>query len=133
MLKTLASRLACPACFADGQLKAHSFAETAEGQIRDGVLVCDHCRAWYPIDDRLLELVTESLIDRGGLAAFSKRWQNRLQALGLQSLRWAENESPADVMCVAAQLSSAAPTGMPPTVSRITSTMPARHFDRPTT
>jgi ubiquinone/menaquinone biosynthesis C-methylase UbiE/uncharacterized protein YbaR (Trm112 family) len=104
MLKDLVPRLACPACTDGGQLKSHAFVETSDGHIRDGVLVCSSCRAWYPIDDRLLELVTGALVDRPGLAAFSNRWRDRLQALGLQLSESKAIENLSDDPDVAAQL-----------------------------
>jgi SAM-dependent methyltransferase/uncharacterized protein YbaR (Trm112 family) len=85
MLSDLVQRLACPECRVDGHLAAHAFAHASQDRIKDGVLVCCDCRAWYPIDDELLELVPRPLMDGSGMARFCARWRSKLDGLGLRS------------------------------------------------
>jgi len=56
--------------------------ETA-GAVRDGVLVCDRCGAWYPIDDHLLDLEPRVLQDESDRAAFCSRFKSELEKIGL--------------------------------------------------
>jgi len=83
MLKSLICKLACPACMqTEAPLIARVFAEAAGGHIRDGILRCSACGAWYPIEDELLELVPAALIDDQDLRAFVQKFSDRLIACG---------------------------------------------------
>ena len=67
MLKALAPMLVCPTCLKlDGIFDAPRFyrGSICESHIRqNGVLICEDCHAWYPIEDDLLELMETSLLD----------------------------------------------------------------------
>jgi ubiquinone/menaquinone biosynthesis C-methylase UbiE/uncharacterized protein YbaR (Trm112 family) len=83
MLSALPQRLICPSCREPGSnLHAHAFTEGLEGHIRDGVLVCDRCREWYPIGDDVLELVRPNLLYPDDAAAFQRRFAGELAAIG---------------------------------------------------
>jgi SAM-dependent methyltransferase/uncharacterized protein YbaR (Trm112 family) len=84
MFHDLVSRLKCAVCCADGRLRSHVFTAGENGHIRDGVLTCVGCNAWYPVEDELLELVAAELVDRDGLACFCQRWRSQLASLGLR-------------------------------------------------
>jgi len=56
--------------------------ETA-GAVCDGVLVCDRCGAWYPIDDHVLDLEPRGLQDESDWAAFCSRFKAELEKIGL--------------------------------------------------
>jgi len=84
MLKTLVPKLACPSCRrAEAVLAAETFTEGSQGHIRDGVLACQLCRAWYPIEDDLLELVDRTLLEAKDHASFCARFQAHIQRHGL--------------------------------------------------
>jgi ubiquinone/menaquinone biosynthesis C-methylase UbiE/uncharacterized protein YbaR (Trm112 family) len=61
-------KLICPAC-GHFPFEIHGFCYYSSEIIKDGVLVCKNCGLWFPIIDRLLELVVQNLAD---LSA----WQN---------------------------------------------------------
>jgi ubiquinone/menaquinone biosynthesis C-methylase UbiE/uncharacterized protein YbaR (Trm112 family) len=85
MLKSLASKLVCPACKNLLEpLVPHVFNEGVDDHIRDGILLCSGCRAWYPIEDELLELVPAPLLDRAGVAAFVEKFADQFLARGVQ-------------------------------------------------
>ena len=76
----LVERLACPCCRDErSPLNAIPFLENGKA-IVDGVLVCPACRAWYPIQDALLELVVPPLLDLAGLAPFLHAYAKELAA-----------------------------------------------------
>ena len=62
--------LRCPACADNGASMTPKFlSTTADGHIRDGLLRCDGCDAWYPILDEVLELVPAVLIEEATVAS----------------------------------------------------------------
>ena len=61
LIRDVAALLRCPACGA-GSLQCAAIREGAADGILDGVLWCSRCRAWYAVEDGLLELLA------GGLA-----------------------------------------------------------------
>src|SRR6202011_6297632 len=77
MLSSLARKLRCPACWRqDGGLVLQVFrASDTAGAVRDGVLVCELCSAWYSIDDHLLDLEPLALQDESDRAAFASRFK----------------------------------------------------------
>jgi ubiquinone/menaquinone biosynthesis C-methylase UbiE/uncharacterized protein YbaR (Trm112 family) len=85
MLSSLALKLRCPTCWRqDGGLVLHVFrAGDAAGAVRDGVLVCELCGAWYSIDDHLLDLETLALQDESDRAAFASRFKVDLEKIGI--------------------------------------------------
>jgi ubiquinone/menaquinone biosynthesis C-methylase UbiE/uncharacterized protein YbaR (Trm112 family) len=83
MLGALAQRLICPSCKErSSNLRAHTFAEGSNGHIRDGVLVCDTCHEWYPIDDDVLEFVPPDLLYHDDALVFQQRFISQLAAIG---------------------------------------------------
>ena len=82
MHRDIVSKLLCPACRTDRQLlELHAFREKGN-VILDGVLKCPACRACYPVQDGLLELVVPELLDREGMEAFVRQWEREFgQAL----------------------------------------------------
>src|SRR5712692_333938 len=86
MLRSIRSKLQCPTCWRqDAELALSVFraSETA-GAVRDGVLVCNLCGAWYPIDDHLLDLAPSGLQDESDLATFCSRFQAEVGKIGLR-------------------------------------------------
>lgn len=85
MLKSLTPKLACPTCRDPNiQLELHVFNEGADNHVRDGLLVCSGCRAWYPIEDELLELVVARFLDRDDLSSFVERFADQFAAAGVR-------------------------------------------------
>jgi ubiquinone/menaquinone biosynthesis C-methylase UbiE/uncharacterized protein YbaR (Trm112 family) len=83
MLSALPQRLICPCCKdLASSLRAHTFTGGTAGHIRDGVLVCDACREWYPIGNDILELVRPDLLYPGDAGAFQQRFAMELAAIG---------------------------------------------------
>jgi ubiquinone/menaquinone biosynthesis C-methylase UbiE/uncharacterized protein YbaR (Trm112 family) len=66
-------------------LTAHVFAEGTAGHIQDGVLTCEGCQAWYPIEGDLLELVESSLLDPRDHVRFCARFKRQIEDLKLSS------------------------------------------------
>jgi SAM-dependent methyltransferase len=49
------------------------------------VLVCDECKAWYPIETDVLELVPPQLFECGAFRDFQDRFSLELKTLGLET------------------------------------------------
>jgi SAM-dependent methyltransferase/uncharacterized protein YbaR (Trm112 family) len=81
MLKTLIQRVRCPAC--QGALRDHVFVDGAEGHIHDGVLQCQDCNRWYPIDEDVLILTVPELQNPVRYRAFCGPFQQEMASLGL--------------------------------------------------
>jgi len=81
VLRSLLPKLRCPACYQG--LSEHVFADGALGHIRDGVLTCASCGAWYPIEDDVLSLVVPELRDADSYKSFCSRRRREIRALGL--------------------------------------------------
>jgi SAM-dependent methyltransferase len=64
-------------------LRAVDFSDDGRFEIRNGVVVCGSCPAWYPIEDELLELLAGALAYRDDRRHFWDRHSGRLTALGL--------------------------------------------------
>jgi SAM-dependent methyltransferase/uncharacterized protein YbaR (Trm112 family) len=87
MLKSLQPKLCCPTCRRpDAGLALHVFADGVDGHARDGVLACERCRAWYPIENYVLELVPSTLFDPATVSEFSTKFGRELRALGIDQL-----------------------------------------------
>ncbi len=84
MLKALVSRLICPTCLdLDKDLTAQIFTDGTDGHIHDGVLICQDCHTWYPIEEGVLELVKSSMLEPNDNARFCARFTQQLSTLGL--------------------------------------------------
>lgn len=83
MLKSLVPKLLCPVCRSGAPLTTHVFTEGDRDRVRDGALVCGACRAWYPVEDGLLELVVPPLLDLQDLERFQSRFRRQLDDLHL--------------------------------------------------
>lgn len=82
MLPDVPQLLICPACRdAHSALRVHPFADSSEGHIKDGVVLCGTCGEWYPIADDILELVPRALLYEDDLRAFSARYSGELKAV----------------------------------------------------
>lgn len=82
MLKNLIDILLCPAC-ASSQLELHEFEVSSSDAVRDGVVRCAACNAWYPIEEALLEFLTGDLAYREDRSRFWAKHEPKLSALGL--------------------------------------------------
>ena len=77
--------LRCPSCHSE--LRGESF-PPSEGQpeeIREGVLRCEHCALWFPVQDGVVDLLTGELGYPDALEAFWTKHEAELTALGLSS------------------------------------------------
>jgi uncharacterized protein YbaR (Trm112 family) len=88
MPEYLLTLLRCPLCRAS--LKR---ADLGEGV--DAVVICDGCRAWYPIEGDVLELLPLPLAYADDRARFWKRHVDDLRLLGLDPPSTAADVSPA--------------------------------------
>ncbi len=79
-------RLVCPSC-RSGEMELQIYDEEGSGVVANGVLVCRPCGAWYPIEERLLDLVLPGLADERGRARFFDRFGGKLGAAGLDPPR----------------------------------------------
>jgi len=97
MLKSLQPKLSCPTCCqSDAGLALDVFNDGVDGHVCDGVLVCERCGVWYPIENYVLELVPPALLDPAEAGAFAKRFERQFNAIGI---RWSvrhDTEGPAD-------------------------------------
>jgi len=76
----LAPLLRCSSC--SGRLDPHPFAGD-DGRCETGVLACAACDAWYPIEDRVADLLPAQRAEPGFRAGFFARHRERIEALGL--------------------------------------------------
>lgn len=76
------SLLRCPACSA-ANLASSVFDEDRNGEIINGVVWCQNCQYWYPIEDGLLELLAGELVYWDDRQNFWARYADRLTPLGL--------------------------------------------------
>ncbi len=74
--------LRCPTCGAD-KLSSSVFRPGGDGEIRDGVVWCPACSAWYPVADGLLDLLVGELAYTADRQRFAAEWSERLSGLGL--------------------------------------------------
>src|ERR1700730_7824240 len=84
MLSSLPAKLQVPACWpaaASVRLCPFRSSDTA-GAVRDGVLICHQCGAWYAIDDHLLDLAPPELQDTSDRAASASRFRRELKDAG---------------------------------------------------
>ncbi len=77
----IVSRLRCPACRA-GALACREFLREGE-ELLEGVVSCEGCRAWFPVEDGFLDLLTGPLAYAEERDRFWKRRSAELAALGL--------------------------------------------------
>jgi len=59
------------------------FKEASKNEILDGIVWCEKCHNWYPIEDRLLEFLPIHLAYVDDRAGFWKSYSNELKDLGL--------------------------------------------------
>lgn len=75
--------LRCPSCHSSG-LELEVFeTDRDDSAIKDGVLLCQKCRVWYKVEDRVAEIVSRkhpSFDDKNG---FLKRYREELKRLEL--------------------------------------------------
>ena len=75
--------LRCPSC--ESTRLAHAvFREESPADIVDGVLWCEDCGHWYPIEQRLLDLLVGPLAYGDERSRFWGEYEDRLEALGLE-------------------------------------------------
>ncbi|MHB2265049.1 methyltransferase domain-containing protein [Aliihoeflea sp. PC F10.4] len=66
------SRLCCPICRGENGLSLRAFEEPTDGEVADGILICDGCMTWFPVMGRvpvLLDFTTD----------FHKTFANRFE------------------------------------------------------
>jgi SAM-dependent methyltransferase/uncharacterized protein YbaR (Trm112 family) len=84
MLKSLVALLRCPSCRnLNAEVRLEEFAPGECGHVSDGVLICQGCGAWYPIERDVLEFVPAGLFDQDDLADFCHRFCSQLSSLRL--------------------------------------------------
>lgn len=90
LTRDVLSLLRCPACQCESL--AHSaFATASSGGILQGVVWCEGCRTWFPVEDGILDLLTGKLVYRADRDQFWTRHRHLLTPLGLAE------DSPASV------------------------------------
>ncbi len=86
MHRSLTPMFACPTCKkCDANLALHEFSDGQDGHVRDGALVCQSCRAWFPIDNELLELVPAELQDPATIQSLFGRFGQQMKTIGLMA------------------------------------------------
>jgi len=87
MLKNLVPKLLCPVCTSDkDELSLHVFRDGSAGHVQDGVISCNGCKTWYPIENDLLEFIPQSLMYADDIKQFSVRFHEELSALNLSAI-----------------------------------------------
>ena len=86
--------LRCPSCDSD-QLAHGVFRAESPTDIVDGVLWCQSCRHWYPIEGRLLDFLIGPLAYQDDRSGFWSEHEERLGALGLEPEHASESTSKA--------------------------------------
>lgn len=84
MKRDLLEVLRCPECAAF-PLASETFDEAADGEIVDGVVWCRACLGWYPVEDRVLELLQRSLAYVDDRRRFWEQHRATLEGLGLSA------------------------------------------------
>lgn len=85
MQRSLVPLLACPTCKRpDGRMRLEEFRSGEDGHVSDGVLICQSCHTWYPIERHVLEFVPPALLYRADLSAFCVRHASDLSRLNLR-------------------------------------------------
>lgn len=74
--------IVCPACRAY-PLRREVFDAGSQGDAVDAVVLCPQCSRWYPVEDRLLELLAGEVVYRGDRERFWHKHEASLRALGL--------------------------------------------------
>ena len=54
-------------------------------EIVHGVLICDKCKRWYPIEDEIPEMLPDDLRERERDLAFLKEWAEKMPKETLQA------------------------------------------------
>ena len=83
MLKKITPILRCPICKDKKILKIISFDENDEQHIQNGALECNHCGAWFPVLEYVLELIEYNLVDRGTVSAMKNEFSDQVSKSGL--------------------------------------------------
>jgi len=92
MEKNVLGLLKCPVCHQSG-LSYAAFQET-DDELIEGVLWCKSCFNWYPIEDRLLELLSGGLAYNEERRIFWEKYSDFLTAHGLSCDCLEANNSP---------------------------------------
>ncbi len=83
MKRDLLDIVRCPECAAF-PLQRSSFVDDPDGSVVTGVLSCTRCSSWYPIEDRVLELLQRSLAYGDDRQRFWQTHKRALEGLGLK-------------------------------------------------
>ncbi len=75
--------LLCPGC-GNHPMHAEAFDMFSGEEILDGVLICNSCQSWYPIQGCLLELLAGPLSYNDDRLSFYHRFSDKLEFLGLR-------------------------------------------------
>lgn len=81
MKADILTRLRCPAC-GSTRLDSKEFVKEND-EVIEGVVWCDSCRAWFPIEEGFLDFLTGPLAYAEEKERFWKKRQTELSALGL--------------------------------------------------
>ena len=77
----------CPSCPSSKQLSYLSFDETKDEEIINGVVWCDECRNWYPIENYLLDFLPVELSYSDDRQQFWGRYATELKQLHLEETK----------------------------------------------
>ena len=84
MRKNIIERLRCPECRSSAPIRLEIFQEDTTDQVVVlGLLICEECRHWYPIENRVLEFLTKDMCYVSDRKRFISRYKAKLINLGL--------------------------------------------------
>lgn len=83
MKKNILNLLRCPCCSSIKSPSYYAFDENVQNEIIDGVVWCEDCDNWYPIEDYLLEFLPPGLSYEDDRIKFWEKYEYELKRLGL--------------------------------------------------
>lgn len=91
MQVTVLEKLICPVC-SGFPFEIHRFSNYSREIITDGALLCRSCGSWFPIIERLLELVVHKLADVNAWNQFYDQYVDNFRDLKLSPVNLANRE-----------------------------------------
>jgi len=71
----------------------HIFNEGTDNHVQDGAIICGDCKAWFPIEDDLLEFIPHSLMYSEDIQRFYDRFKIELGNLNVSTIPSSEKTS----------------------------------------
>jgi len=73
MNRKLLEILACPK---DGNFPLDLYVFEEDDEIIAGIIICPKCKRWYPIQEKLPEMLPDALRDKMGEINFLSKWKS---------------------------------------------------------